>query len=563
MFPDHPSLRRLAALALFYAAYVAGGGLGQGMALIPGVAITFWPPAGLLVATLLLNRPGEWLWWVAAGCVAELTCNVLWFHNPAGRALLYFAGNAGEALLATAVIRRISGSGFALESRRDVVATALAACIGPLVSATTIATVDAAVGRHEFAVAWPLVWLGDATGLLVSMPLVFVAVRSWRERGQIAASRRQEAVVLAVATVVVAGLYIAGRLPTVYMMLPLMLWAAASFGFRGAAVSMGFVTLVVAASKAAMRGEFSNLPDGIREGSVMLQAFLGLTAIGVLVVAALARERQRALAALGTLNAELEARVEERTSRLRESEAELREIDRRKDQFLATLSHELRNPLAPMRNAVELLKRGRTDAERVDYARGVLDRQIQHMESLVGDLLDLARINADKLVLKCSRVELAELVAQAVESVRPQAQSRRQGLEVQLAPEELVLNADPARLAQALRNLLTNASKYTHEGGHIHVTSRREGGDAVVVVTDDGMGIENHMLERIFDTFTQLPAAVERADGGLGIGLALVRRLVDLHGGSVTAMSDGPGRGSSFCVRLPLNAAASATQPTL
>ena len=552
--------RFAAGLTLLYLAYVATGGLSQGFKLIPGVAITFWPCSGILVATLLLNPRSGWPWWIAAAGAAELTCNVVWFHNPVGRALLYFAGNAGEALVAAALIRRVSGPGFALESRRDVVATALAACIGPIVAATTIATVDAAVGRHAFSVAWPLVWLGDATGLLVSLPLAFVTVRAWRDRGKVAAARQREAVLLAIALLLLGGLYVSGRLPSVYMMLPAILWAAASFGFRGAATSLGLVTLLVAAVAASLRA--TGAPPRVGEDTVMLQTFLGLTAIGALIVAALARERQVALAQLGALNAQLEARVEERTARLRESEAQLREIDRRKDHFLATLSHELRNPLAPMRNAVELLKRGNGDEKRLEFARGVLERQLRHMERLVSDLLYLARINADKLELQLAPVELGALVAEAVETVRPAAERRRQTLEVRLPAQPLPLRGDAARLIQAIGNLLNNACKYTDEGGHIQIEARQDGACADVVVTDDGIGIPADMLERVFDTFTQVPDANARADGGLGIGLALVRRLAHLHGGSVVAASDGPGRGSRFRLRLPLSPGAP-DQPVL
>jgi PAS domain S-box-containing protein len=236
----------------------------------------------------------------------------------------------------------------------------------------------------------------------------------------------------------------------------------------------------------------------------------------------------------------------------RRAEQEVADGARRKDEFLATLAHELRNPLAPIRNTVELLGRADLDAAQLQSARGTLDRQSRQLVRLIDDLLDVGRFTRGKLELRRERVELAGIVEQAVEACRPLAHDARHELVVTLPPGPIVLHADAARLAQVFGNLLTNACKYTEPGGHVALDVRRDGLDVLVAVRDDGVGISPEMLPAVFELFTQVDRTLERSQGGLGIGLTLVKRLVEMHDGSVTARSDGPGRGSEFTVRLPM-----------
>ena len=242
----------------------------------------------------------------------------------------------------------------------------------------------------------------------------------------------------------------------------------------------------------------------------------------------------------------------EDVSAVRERADELAEAGRQKDEFLATLAHELRNPLAPIRNAVQSLGRDGLAADGVRTARDVIARQVAVMVRLIDDLLDMARISRNQLDVRKERVELAAVVASAVESCRPLVELSGHTLAVGLPPDALTLDADPVRLAQVFINLLNNAAKYTRRGGHIWLTAEREGSDAVVRVRDDGVGIPADMLSRVFDMFTQVDRAREQSRGGLGIGLTLVRRLIDLHDGSIEARSGGPDAGSEFVVRLPL-----------
>jgi signal transduction histidine kinase len=229
---------------------------------------------------------------------------------------------------------------------------------------------------------------------------------------------------------------------------------------------------------------------------------------------------------------------------------EAQESDRRKDEFLAMLAHELRNPLAPVLTALQLMELRPQDDAVVARARAVLGRQVRHMTRLVDDLLDVSRITRGKITLRTERVELAALAARALEAARPLLDGRR--LEVSTGvPTELWVEADPVRMEQVLLNLLTNAAKFTEPGGRVRVWAEGAGDRVRIGVSDNGIGIASEMLPRIFDLFMQGDRSLDRAQGGLGIGLTLVHRLVEMHGGTVSVASAGPGQGSEFVVDLP------------
>jgi PAS domain S-box-containing protein len=236
---------------------------------------------------------------------------------------------------------------------------------------------------------------------------------------------------------------------------------------------------------------------------------------------------------------------------LRQLAADLSEGDRRKDEFLATLAHELRNPLAPIRNGLEVMKLNAYD-DRTERVRAIMERQVIQMVRLVDDLLDMSRISRGKIDLRREPVELSSIIEQAIETSRPLIDAAQHELTVRQPPQPIYLNADSVRIAQVISNLLTNASKYSEPNGHIWLTVEPQGSEVIVSVRDTGIGLSSEMLPQIFDLFTQADGAAVRSQGGLGIGLTLVKRLVEMHGGSVCAYSEGPGQGSEFTVRLPL-----------
>ena len=249
-----------------------------------------------------------------------------------------------------------------------------------------------------------------------------------------------------------------------------------------------------------------------------------------------------------------EEALRESERRLKASEEALRDADRRKDEFLALLAHELRNSLAPIRYALAASKKpGRTPGQ-LKRSEEIMERQVAHMSRLLDDLLDVSRITRSTLALKKTPTELTFVVGSAIDAARPVLEAKNHTLSLDLPKHAVRLEADPVRLAQVFSNLLINAAKYTDPGGQIQLRAAQEGSEVVVAIRDNGIGISADMMPRLFMMFEQAEGAIGRAEGGLGIGLSLVRGLVTLHGGSVEARSDGPGTGSEFIVRLPIGA---------
>ncbi|MBC7414167.1 MAG: PAS domain-containing sensor histidine kinase, partial [Herminiimonas sp.] len=237
---------------------------------------------------------------------------------------------------------------------------------------------------------------------------------------------------------------------------------------------------------------------------------------------------------------------------LRQSAKNLAEADRRKSEFISTLAHELRNPLAPIRSGLQVMQMAADKPETVARVRAVMERQVAHMVHLIDDLLDIGRISHGQIELRRKAVDLRDIVASAVETSMPLIDASRHALTLALDDEPFSLFADPVRIAQVLSNLLNNAAKYTPAGGLIRLSAQRQEREVVITVTDSGIGIPQESLALVFDMFMQLGQRHERAQGGLGIGLSLVRTLVEMHDGVVSATSEGGGRGASFSVRLPL-----------
>ena len=260
--------------------------------------------------------------------------------------------------------------------------------------------------------------------------------------------------------------------------------------------------------------------------------------------------------ALERLNSELEERVTERTSALEATTQALQEANHRKDEFLAMLAHELRNPLAPIRTAVQLLRLKELAEPHRNRARDVIERQVEHLVNLIDDLLDVSRITRGMITLQLEPVLIGAIVARAVETARPAIDAHRHLLEIELPDELISVEGDKTRLVQVIANILHNATKFMDPGGRIRLSVRRDGQYVAIKIADTGIGIAPELVPRIFELFTQVHSKSERAQGGLGIGLALVRRLTEMHGGSVSVRSEGPGRGAEFTVKLPVMASA-------
>jgi signal transduction histidine kinase/CheY-like chemotaxis protein len=274
----------------------------------------------------------------------------------------------------------------------------------------------------------------------------------------------------------------------------------------------------------------------------------------VLACESLHRVRRRAQTLRGDILA-----LEAAQGQLRVLAAHLSEMHRRKDEFLATLAHELRNPLAPMRNSLEVLRLDDSRPSR-EQARQTMERQLAHLVRLVDDLLDVSRITRDKLPLRRETIALADVVRNVEESARPQLQGLGHELELQLPDAPVYLHADPVRIAQVLGNLLHNAGKFTPRGGHVRLRAVPGDGTVVITVDDDGIGVRSEQHDHVFEMFRQGDASLERTHGGLGIGLGLARRLVELHGGEIALHSDGPGQGTQVRVCLPVVPGPSASE---
>jgi len=297
------------------------------------------------------------------------------------------------------------------------------------------------------------------------------------------------------------------------------------------------VPVVMVAREGSGRQLEGNAPEWLRGLIIVERPVRARTLISVVLSALRGRRDQY--------------RIRDAMVRLADQAEQLRSADRRKDEFLATLAHELRNPLAPIQTGLDLLERPH-DAAAEQRALSVMRRQLRHMVRMIDDLLDVSRITQGKLELKRTTLALGDVLDAAVEASRPLIERNGQTLRREVKEPELRFEADLTRIAQVISNLLNNASKFTPKGGLIELFAGRDGDQLVIEVRDNGIGIPSEHLQHVFDLFSQPNREVVRAQGGLGIGLALVRSLVEMHQGSVKAQSPGPGRGSSFIIRLPL-----------
>jgi len=333
--------------------------------------------------------------------------------------------------------------------------------------------------------------------------------------------------------------------PVHYLIFPAAIWAALRLGQHASAALVFGSSAVTIIATLWGRGPFVSTNMGASLLQVAL--FMAVVAVTSLFLGAATAERNRA----ERRRSQDYARLRSSEERLARQAEELAAVDRRKDEFLAVLGHELRNPLAPLQNGLELLALGGSDLALVTHARELMERQLRHLVRLVDDLLDVARIRSGKIVLERERVSLEEMISSAVELARPVIDARDHQLRIVLSEQSLWVDADRIRLPQLLANLLNNAAKYTAEGGRIVLRVDAEGEQAVIRVSDNGIGMTPEALANAFELFAQAASAEHSAPGGLGVGLSLARSIAELHGGVLTAHSEGPGRGTELALRLP------------
>ncbi|WP_325477385.1 MASE1 domain-containing protein [Piscinibacter sp.] len=526
--------RLVATLVGLAALYFLAGKLGLGFATVHSSASAVWPPTGIALGAFLIFGLRVWPAIFAGAFLVNA--------STAGSLLTSLGiatGNTLEGLLGAWLVHGFAGGAACFERARDIFKfTALAALLATTVSAT-IGVSTLALGGYaawaDFGAIWLTWWLGDAAGALIVAPLLVL----WAPRRSppIPPERRFEAAWLGLSVVGVATLvFVAPPLrdyPLTFLCLPPLAWAAFRFGPREVATVVGVLTLI--ATVATERGLGPFVMPVRNESLLLLQSFMATVAMMALPISALVGEHRRAVA---------ESARNETLQRSARADAEA--ANRAKDEFVAMLSHELRNPLQAIRSAVAILHRPVLPAP---LAVDVIERQAAHIERLVDDLLDATRMATGKVMLVRQPLRLDELLLHCVDLLGSAGRLDRHRIDVRVDP--VWLDADPDRLEQVFMNLLTNALKYTPPNGAIRVTLQRDGPQAVVRIDDEGIGIPAELLPRVFDLFTQGEGGPQHSQGGLGIGLALVRGLVQLHGGEVQAHSDGPGRGSVFVVRLP------------
>jgi signal transduction histidine kinase len=522
----------------------------------PGVGTAVLFPSYAFLTAALWRMPPR-TWWILL--LAAAAGNYL-PHRHAGADVTYALAtelpNTLRALIAAFGLRRFVRHPSNFDTLREMVAyLVFAVALGPCLSALAGAGIVRWHGAPEsFWLAWQVWTLSNVLTALAFLPLFMFDPASLRYRPEVSIPVRRllEATVLVIGLVAVAGGVFFTSYATssvyearLYWPLPFLLWTAARFGPRPTSVAMLGVSALSIWGAIEQRGPFAS--QAPLDNLLELQVFLLAASVPLLLLSSLLRQQQGTAAALEKAEGERRELAAHHSA-----EEALREADRRKDEFIAMLGHELRNPLASIAVCLEIIRRGPSRDSEAAWANEAIGRQLQHITRLVDDLLDISRITLGKIRLNSGLADLVKIVENAIDVTRPLLDSLGHHLTVDLPEDPIRLRADAVRLTQVVANLLNNAAKYTEAGGRIHVSLRLAVDGAVLAVSDTGIGIAPEELGKIFDLFTQIPRRREPVVGGLGVGLSLVKRLVEMHGGSVSASSAGEGRGSEFVIRLPL-----------
>jgi signal transduction histidine kinase/ActR/RegA family two-component response regulator len=522
--------------------YVAAAHLGLSLAFSVRQVSPVWPPTGIAIAVLLRLGPRYW----PAIAVGALVAN-LGTGAPIGAAAGIALGNTLEAVAGAALLRRAAGRDLEMVRLREFVALLAAAVMASAVSATfgtaSLALWGLLPAAATVASTWLVWWVGDAMGALViapflltwSRPLPSLPSRSWLVESAVVGTLFS-GVTVAIFEAALPADPIAASLE--YVVFPFMIWAALRLGPRGVTTFVALVSAVAIHGAIHDRGPFTT--GSLTQRLVLLQLFMAVVTMTALALAALVSERRRA----GEERARLLAA--ERASRI-----ELEAANAGKDEFLAVLSHEMRTPLTPILGWTRMLREGVLDAPTSAHALEVIERNAVLQSRLVEDLLDASRIVTGRMTLERQPVDLTALVRGALTLFGERRGHRGVALVDHVGDESVFVLGDRERLQQAIANVLQNAFKFTPGGGSVEVSLRADRACADLRVRDTGHGIDPAFLPRVFMPFTQGESGTTRSYGGLGLGLAIVRHVVEQHGGSVSAESEGPGHGTTIVLRLP------------
>ena len=518
-------------------AYVAAAVVGFRLAFVAEQITTVWAPTGIALAALLVGGPRLW----PAVWVGAFLAN-LGTAAPAWTALVIASGNTLEAAVAVAWLRKRPLFDPALRRIADVTAFILiAAAICTAISATLGAGVLCLAGVQpwtRFPILWFDWWLGDALGALVVAPAILTTLaHPWstneglRDAGWVAAA-------VLITTVVFGQLVGTSAHPIEYGVFPLAIAAAVAGGPRS--TSWVVLSASVVAIWYTVKGSGPFASSEAHYSLILLQAFMGVLAGTSLLLAASVAERVTA-----------ERREKDAASGLRKAKLAAESANQLKDQFLATLSHELRTPLNAVLGYARLLQTNSIAPEKQAKAIETIVRNARAQHQLVEDLLDMSRITTGKLRLDPAPVPVVTVLREAVEGIKPAADAKRITLAFDFDPLAGSVRADPTRLQQVFWNVLTNAVKFTGEAGTVTIALRRTGSHVEITVSDTGIGISPEFLPFVFEPFRQGDTRFNRAHGGLGLGLAITKQLVELHGGTIRAASGGPGQGATVTITLP------------
>ena len=528
-------------LAGLFGLYVLAGKLGLSLASVHASASPVWPPTGVALAAFLTLGYRVWPAVFAGAFVVNITT-----AGSLPTSLAISLGNTLEGVLGAYLVMRYASGAHAFDHAQDVFKfAALAGLAASLVSAT-VGVGSLALGGYaawaDFDSIWLTWWLGDATGALIFAPLLVLLVRDWGAGP--ARGRLLEAAALWLTTTLV-GLAVFGEglahlgfmtLPLTFLCTPPLVWAAVRFRQREAAMLVAVLSGIAVWETLHGFGPLANVPTN--ESLLLLQVFMATVSVMAISAGAVVEERRR-----------IEHEREFLLIRAQAARAEAEAANRGKDEFLAMLGHELRNPLAAIISAVSVLDRIGGQDDVAVRAREAIRHQITHLGRLVDDLLDIVHVTTGEIALSRKPLNLATSVQRSVGELASTGRLERHVVDVRAEP--VWADADPTRLNQIVSNLLLNAIKYTSPGGTIRVRVIGQEGLAVIGVSDTGIGIPSKLLPHMFELPPQGDRRLLHAQDGLGVGLTLVRRLVELHGGQVEAYSEGPGHGSEFLVRLP------------